>query len=60
MSPHPIIYRRLLQPGKNSEKPSSKSLYERAQALMFGGGDTTGNALFLGTLYMLESPDKIQ
>jgi len=55
-SPHEIIYHRLLDPeatkGQNIEVGS---LYEEAQALMLGGGDTAGNTLMLGTFYILDN-----
>lgn len=58
-APHPIIYHALLNPEsyKGKAVPSSGSLYEEAQALMFGGGDTTGNTLMIGVLTVLERPD---
>jgi hypothetical protein len=58
---HRIIYHELLSPevSKGVLLPSVGSLYEEAQALMFGGSDTTGNTLMLGTFYLLESPDLI-
>lgn len=57
-APHRIIYHELLSPeaNKGAPLPSAGSLYEEAQALMFGGGDTTGNTLMLGTFHLLESP----
>ncbi|KAK5994291.1 Cytochrome P450 monooxygenase [Cladobotryum mycophilum] len=57
-APHRIIYHELLNPeaSKGAPLPSIGSLYEEAQALMFGGADTTGNTLMLGTFYLLESP----
>lgn len=57
-APHRIIYHELLNPeaSKGAPLPSAGSLYEEAQALMFGGADTTGNTLMLGTFYVLESP----
>jgi hypothetical protein len=60
-TPHRIIYHELLSPeaSKGAPLPSVGSLYEEAQALMFGGGDTTGNTLMLGTFHLLESPDLI-
>jgi hypothetical protein len=58
-APHPIIYHALLNPEVNKGRPvpSPGSLYEEAQALMFGGGDTTGNTLMIGVLNILERPD---
>jgi hypothetical protein len=57
--PHRLIYHELLNPkaSKRVPLPSADSLYEETQALMFGGGDTTGNTLMLRTFYLLESPD---
>ncbi|KAH8595382.1 putative P450 monooxygenase [Bisporella sp. PMI_857] len=57
-APHRIIYHELLSPeaAKGAELPSAGSLYEEAQALMFGGADTIGNTLMLGAFYLLESP----
>lgn len=58
-APHRIIYHELLNPevSKGAALLSAGSLYEEAQALLFGGGDTTGNTLMLGVFYLLESPD---
>jgi hypothetical protein len=60
-APHRIIYHELLnrEASKGAPLPSAGSLYEEAQALMFGGGDTTGNTLMLGTFHLLESPDLV-
>jgi hypothetical protein len=60
-APHRIIYHELLSPdaSKGAPLPSAGSLYEEAQALMFGGVDTTGNTLMLGTFHLLESPDLV-
>lgn len=57
-SPHRIIYHDLLslEANKGAPVPSAKSLYEEAQALMFGGGDTTANAIMLGNFNLLENP----
>lgn len=56
--PHRIIYHELLstKASKGEPLPSAGSLYEEAQALMFGGGDTTGNAIMLGTFHLLSLP----
>ncbi|KAL4805653.1 cytochrome P450 [Aspergillus unguis] len=53
------IYHELLRPEayRTGTAPSSGSLYEEAQALMFGGADTTGMALMEGVFYILNSPD---
>jgi len=56
--PHPIIYHRLLDPEtyKGREPPSRLSLYQEAQALMFGGGDSVGNTLMIGFHHILSQP----
>lgn len=61
-APHRIIYHELLDPKaqKGAPLPSAGSLYEEAQALMFGGADTTGNTLMLGTFHLLESPHLVR
>ncbi|KAJ9663462.1 hypothetical protein H2201_005670 [Coniosporium apollinis] len=58
--PHQMtIYHRLLDKEvyRSNTVPSPGSLYEEAQALMFGGGDTTGNTLMLGTFHLLKQPE---
>lgn len=52
------IYHELLRPEsfRSGQVPSRESLYEEAQALMFGGADTTGTTLMHGTFHMLTSP----
>lgn len=61
-APHRIIYHELLstEASKGAPLPSAGSLYEEAQALMFGGADTTGNTLMLGTFYLVESPRLVE
>lgn len=56
-APHRIIYHELLNPktSQNVPPPSAGSLYEEAQALMFGGVDTVGNTLMLGTFHLLDT-----
>ncbi|OAL04258.1 cytochrome P450 monooxygenase-like protein [Phaeosphaeriaceae sp. SRC1lsM3a] len=56
------IYHRLLDADAYRDKkvPSAGSLYEEAQALMFGGADTTGNTLMVGTHRLLKNPEKMQ
>lgn len=62
--PHDMtIYHRLMDPGARregggggGEAPSEGSLYEEAQALMFGGADTVGNALMVGSFHLLRQP----
>ena len=45
---------------KNGTVPVAGSLYEESQAMMFAGGDTTGNTLMLATYYLLKQPDTYQ
>jgi cytochrome P450 len=54
---HPTIYHQLLskEANKSGIIPETASLYEEAQALMFGGTDTTGSTLMLGAFHMLEN-----
>lgn len=55
-APHPIIYHRLLdiEAHRGQPTPDRQSLYEEAQALMFGGGDTVGNTLMVGFYHLLQ------
>jgi hypothetical protein len=55
------VYHRLLDPTTYRDKtvPSADSLYEEAQALMFGGADTVGNTLMVGTHRLLMNADKM-
>ncbi|KAF2195904.1 cytochrome P450 monooxygenase-like protein [Zopfia rhizophila CBS 207.26] len=60
--PHNMtIYHRLMDAEAYRSKtvPSAGSLYEEAQALMFAGTDTTGNALMVGTYHLLKQPEKL-
>jgi hypothetical protein len=61
-TPHQIIYHQLLdkEANKGGSIPVAGSLYEEAQALMFGGADTTGNTLMLGTFHLLENPSLLK
>lgn len=56
------IYHRLLDADayRNKTVPSAGSLYEEAQALMFGGADTVGNTMMVGTHYLLQHPATVQ
>ena len=58
-APHPIIYHTLLDKDahKGQGVPSAKSLYQEAQALMFGGGDSVANTLMVGIFHVLEQPE---
>ena len=56
------IYHRLMDPTAFRDKtvPSPGSLYEEGQALMFGGADTVGNTLMVGTHNLLQRPAVLQ
>lgn len=56
------IYHRLMdaEAYRNKTVPSAGSLYEEAQALMFGGADTVGNTIMVGTFHLLQQTDKLQ
>ena len=58
-APHPIIYHSLLDPRVHKGRPTPNpiSLYEEAQALMFGGTDTIGNTLTVGFFHILDQPE---
>ncbi|KAL6703855.1 hypothetical protein ACN47E_008989 [Coniothyrium glycines] len=61
--PHNMtIYHRLLdaEAYRNKTVPSAGSLYEEAQALMFGGADTVGNTLMIGAFHLLKDAEKLQ
>lgn len=61
--PHNLtIYHRLMDPEAFRDKtvPSPGSLYEEGQALMFGGADTVGNTLMVGTHHLLQRPAVLQ
>jgi cytochrome P450 len=61
--PHNMtIYHRLMDADayRNKTVPSSESLYEESQALMFGGADTVGNTLMLGTHHLLHQTIALQ
>jgi cytochrome P450 len=57
-APYPIIYHHLLDPEEHKGQgvPSPSSLYEEAQALLYGGTDTVANALMIGVFHILEKP----
>ena len=56
------IYHRLMDADAYRDKtiPSAGSLYEEGQALMFGGADTVGNTLMVGTYHLLRNPEKLR
>lgn len=61
--PHNMtIYHRLMDPKAFRDRtvPSAGSLYEEGQALMFGGADTVGNTLMVGTHHLLQRPATLQ
>ncbi|KAF5854193.1 hypothetical protein GGP41_006990 [Bipolaris sorokiniana] len=61
--PHNMtVFHRLMDPEAHRDKkvPSADSLYEETQALMFGGADTTGNTLMVGSFHLLKDPTKFQ
>lgn len=61
--PHKMtIYHRLMDPDAFRDRivPSPGSLYEEGQALMFGGADTVGNTLMVGTHHLLQQPAVLQ
>ncbi|KAF2651874.1 cytochrome P450 monooxygenase-like protein [Lophiostoma macrostomum CBS 122681] len=61
--PHQMtIYHRLLDPAayRNGTVPSAGSLYEEAQALMFGGADTVGNTMMVGAFHLLKHPEHLR
>lgn len=45
---------------KTKTVPSERSLYEEGVNFLFAGADTTGNALMLGSYYLLKSPKAYQ
>jgi cytochrome P450 len=61
--PHNMtVFHRLMDPDAHRDKkvPSAGSLYEETQALMFGGADTTGNTLMVGSFHLLKDPVRLQ
>lgn len=59
---HPTIYHELLRPEvhPNGLVPEPGELFEEAQALMFGGADTTGTTLMHGCFFLLRKPEILQ
>ncbi|KAF2456731.1 cytochrome P450 monooxygenase-like protein [Lineolata rhizophorae] len=58
--PHKMtIYHALMDKDsyQNGTVPSAGSLYEEAQALMFAGGDTTGNTLMMCSFHLMKNPE---
>ena len=61
--PHNMtVFHRLLDPEAYRDKtvPSARSLYEESQALMFGGADTAGNTLMVGTFHLLKDSETLE
>jgi cytochrome P450 len=61
--PHNMtIYHRLMDADayRNKTVPSADSLYEESQALLFGGADTVGNTLMVGTHHLLHEQKVLQ
>jgi hypothetical protein len=61
--PHKMtIYHRLLDPSahRSGTVPSAGSLYEEAQALLFGGADTVGNTMMVGAFHLLKHPETLR
>lgn len=56
------VYHELLNPSasKGVAVTDKVHLYEEAQALMFAGSDTVGNASMLGIYYVLGNPDVVR
>ncbi|KAF7195669.1 Cytochrome P450 monooxygenase [Pseudocercospora fuligena] len=57
-TPHATIYHRLMDQEANTATgvPSPGSLYEEAQALFFGGAESSGNTTMIGIYHILQSP----
>ncbi|KAK7532076.1 cytochrome P450 monooxygenase-like protein [Phyllosticta citribraziliensis] len=62
--PHGMtIYHRLMDPATYPDgeaPPGEKSLWEEAQSLLFGGSETVGWALTIGTFHLLKNPEKLR
>ncbi|GME65035.1 Cytochrome P450 [Neofusicoccum parvum] len=63
--PHDMtVYHRLMDEtawrGGAKDVPGEGSLYEEAQALMFAGADTVGNALMVGSFHLLRQPGEYE
>ncbi|KAK7606515.1 cytochrome P450 monooxygenase-like protein [Phyllosticta paracitricarpa] len=57
------IYHRLMDPAvypSGEAPPGEKSLWEEAQTLLYGGSETVGYALMVGTFHLLRNPEKMQ
>ncbi|KAK8228037.1 cytochrome P450 monooxygenase-like protein [Phyllosticta capitalensis] len=62
--PHGMtIYHRLMDPAAHPAgegPPGEKSLWEEAQTLVYGGSETVGYALMVGTFHLVKEPKKLQ
>ena len=56
---HPTVYHQLLdkEAQKGQPVPDATSLYEEAQALMFGGGDSVANTLMVAFFHVMNQPE---
>ncbi|KAL2681747.1 cytochrome P450 monooxygenase-like protein [Phyllosticta citricarpa] len=57
------IYHRLMDPAvypSGEAPPGEKSLWEEAQTLLYGGSETVGYTLMVGTFHLLRNPEKMQ
>ncbi|KAI9805289.1 MAG: hypothetical protein M1833_005742 [Piccolia ochrophora] len=61
-TPHATIFHDLLNPKASLDGtvPSSRSLRDEAQALVFAGTDTVGNTLMIGVFQVLAHPEVYQ
>ncbi|KAI9663511.1 MAG: hypothetical protein M1831_002520 [Alyxoria varia] len=60
--PHSMtIYHTLMskESYKNGTAPDPQSLYDEAQALLFAGADTVGNALMIASFYLARDPERL-
>ncbi|KAM3069575.1 hypothetical protein ACMFMG_005676 [Clarireedia jacksonii] len=61
-APHRTVFHELLNPSPNRGSPVNQKRYlmDEAQALIFGGVDTTSNATMLGIHHLLDNPPMVQ
>ena len=60
--PHSMtIYHNLMskESYKNGTAPDPQSLYDEAQALLFAGADTVGNALMVASFHLARNPERL-
>lgn len=61
--PHNMtIYQQLLskESYRSGTAPDPGSLKDEAQALLYGGGDTTGNTLMVGAFHLMKNPETLR